>query len=148
VNVKKKMESDEIKVRRVRRSIEAHMSSYASNDQKSDPSLSAVSMAKRKRRFLLSPVLTLALWFILIHCWSSSFHSSLVLASPVEEDPQSYDSGATGGLSFSINSPRKNEGNRRKENDDRGQKPVGSVDDRKRIKVMSKNVAAVLYDKK
>ena len=130
------MESDEINVRRFRRSIEAHMSSYTSNNLRSDPSLSAVSMAKRKRRCSHTPVITLALWFIVMHCWSSSFYSHLALASPVEEDPQSYDSGATGGLSFSINSPRKNEGNRRTENDDRGQKPVGSVDDRKRIKVM------------
>ena len=73
-----------------------------------------------------------------MHCWNGSFYSNLVLASPVEEDPQSYNSGATGGLSFSINSPRKNEGNRRKENDERNQKPISSVDDRKRIKV--KNV--------
>ena len=131
------MESDEIKVRRFHRPTEADMSSYTSNILESDPSFPAVYKAKRKRRCSSTPVIILTLSFILMHCWSSSFDSNLVLASPVEEDPQNYNSGATGGLSFSINSPRKNEGNRRKENDDRDQKPSSSVDDRKRIKVMS-----------
>ena len=131
------MESDEIKVRRFGAPVEAHMSSYAYNNTEYDPRFSAASIIKRRRRFPHTTVIILTLWFIVMHCWSSSFYSNMVVASPVEEDPQTYNAGANGGLSFSINSPRKNDGSRRQGNDDRDQKPISSVDDRKRIKVMS-----------
>ena len=57
-------------------------------------------------------------------------------AIPVEEDPQSFSSGANDGLSFSINSPRKADAaDQRNTQDQRSQQQRGSNGDRKGIKV-------------
>ena len=57
-------------------------------------------------------------------------------AIPVEEDPQSFSSGANGGLSFSINSPRKTDAaEQRNTQDQRSQQQRASNGDRKGIKV-------------
>ena len=65
---------------------------------------------------------------------SLSDHS--VGAIPVEEDPQSFSSGANGGLSFSINSPRKTDAaDQRNAQDQRSHQQRASNGDRKGIKV-------------
>merc|ERR1712183_855372 len=64
-----------------------------------------------------------------------------VSAIPVEEDPQSYSSGANGGLSFSINSPRKTDAaDQRNTQDQRSQQQRASNGDRKGIKVRLSDV--------
>ena len=72
--------------------------------------------------------------FLLLSSIGLSDHS--VAAIPVEEDPQSFSSGANGGLSFSINSPRKADAaDQRNTQDQRSQQQRGSNGDRKGIKV-------------
>ena len=72
--------------------------------------------------------------FLLLSFVGLSDHS--VAAIPVEEDPQSFSSGANGGLSFSINSPRKTDAaDQRNTQDQRSQQQRTSNGDRKGIKV-------------
>ena len=72
--------------------------------------------------------------FLLLSFIGLSDHS--VAAIPVEEDPQSFSSGANGGLSFSINSPRKTDAaDQRNTQDQRSQQQRASNGDRKGIKV-------------
>ena len=63
-------------------------------------------------------------------------------AIPVEEDPQSFSSGANDGLSFSINSPRKTD--QRNTQDQRSQQQRASNGDRKGIKVIHQMINSVL----
>ena len=63
-------------------------------------------------------------------------------AIPVEEDPQSFSSGANDGLSFSINSPRKTD--QRNTQDQRSQQQRASNGDRKGIKVIHQMIDSVL----
>ena len=72
--------------------------------------------------------------FLLLSFIGLSDHSAAAI--PVEEDPQSFSSGANGGLSFSINSPRKTDAaDQRNTQDQRSQQQRGSNGDRKGIKV-------------
>ena len=66
-------------------------------------------------------------------------------AIPVEEDPQSFSSGANDGLSFSINSPRKTDAaDQRNTQDQRSQQQRASNGDRKGIKVIRQMIKSVL----
>ena len=72
--------------------------------------------------------------FLLLSFIGLSDHSAAAI--PVEEDPQSFSSGANGGLSFSINSPRKTDAaDQRNTQDQRSQQQRASNGDRKGIKV-------------
>ena len=65
--------------------------------------------------------------------------------APVEEDPQSFSSGANDGLSFSINSPRKTDAaDQRNTQDQRSQQQRASNGDRKGIKVIHQMINSVL----
>ena len=73
--------------------------------------------------------------FLLLSFIGLSAHSAAAI--PVEEDPQSFSSGANDGLSFSINSPRKTDSaDHRNTQDQRSQQQRASNGDRKGIKVI------------
>merc|ERR1712179_422245 len=91
-----------------------------------------VFSTKRKKRGLLYSMIAPALCLLLIHFGSSPRSNNLAVASPVEEDPQNYNSRANEG--FSLNSPRKSD--RSRGNKNRGNKKTASSDtDSKGIKV-------------
>ena len=78
--------------------------------------------------------------FLLLSFIGLSAHSAAAI--PVEEDPQSFSSGANDGLSFSINSPRKTD--QRNTQDQRSQQQRASNGDRKGIKVIHQMIKSVL----
>ena len=85
--------------------------------------------------------------FLLLSSIGLSDHS--VAAIPVEEDPQSFSSGANDGLSFSINSPRKTDAaDQRNTQDQRSQQQRASNGDRKGIKVTHQMINSVLLIRK
>ena len=131
------MESDEIESLSFSHQTITQMSSHTSSCLNFGLGLPTASTKNRKPRLVFISAMHVTLVLVLLHsCWSL-FCYNLVLASPVEEEPPNSNSGSTGSLSFSINSPRQTDGQRIKGSDEREQQASSSSDARKGIKVLS-----------
>ena len=115
-------------------SSEALMSSDEKHTRDPGPMYPKIFNTKRKKKGLRYSMIAPALCLLLIHFGSSPRCNNLAVASPVEEDPQNYNSRANEG--FSLNSPRKSDRSRGHKN--RGNKKTASSDtDSKGIKVIT-----------
>ena len=115
-------------------SVKSPMSSNLKRSHVPSPIFPKVLYTKRRKKALSLLSITPVVWILLLYTFGSPSTNSLVLANPVEEDPQNYGARANDGMSFSINSPRKSDRNREKEN--RANQKISPLDaDRKGIKV-------------
>ena len=128
------METSETRMGCFHSSSNPPMSSNLKRSHVPVPIFPKVLYTKRRKKpwdlFVIAPVV----WILLLYTFGSPSRTSMVLASPVEEDPQNYGLNANEGRSFSLNSPRKSDRNGGKSN--RANQKMSPIDaDRKGIKV-------------
>ena len=128
------LEPHEMKLRNFIISSTTGMSSYAHQCSCSLLCFSTGIALKQKIIRRVFPTNRALMGLVLLLCWTSLCCSSLVAASPVEEDPQNFNTGATG--SFSLNSPRNNDGHRQRGNGKNNQPPISPGNSRQGIKVI------------